>query len=84
MELKGCALRGAAAGLLERLNRTFYGIERAALLGCGQHNGSLNRTFYGIESDWRGSAPPRRDVLIVPFMELKAMRFNFKHRKPLS
>ena len=60
-----------------RLNRTFYGIERRYVSSQRRHRVCLNRTFYGIETFGHLLKRIMMFVLIVPFMELKVVRFLF-------
>ena len=70
MELKQDSERGNRQNV-NRLNRTFYGIETIAPGGRLSAKGGLNRTFYGIETNKGPQRKNRNRVLIVPFMELK-------------
>ena len=63
----------------DSLKRTFYGIETLFPRSRKKVLAGLNRTFYGIETSL--SLPQRRkqrQVLIVPFMELKPISMKIR------
>ena len=50
-------------------------LKRFGIAAAGSTAAGLNRTFYGIETPSAGLRSLARDVLIVPFMELKLFIF---------